>query len=936
MIKSSFSKKITESIEGEARFDDLSRTVFSSDASIYEVTPLGVVFPKTTADIETVAKLAFEESIPLIPRGAATGITGGCLGTGLIIDLSKYLNKIIQLDPDKKVAICQPGAIQDSLNKLATPYGLRLGPDTSTGNRATLGGMLANNAAGAHSLRYSCMADHVEEVKLILAGGKSLEAAPISLERWEQLAQNDLIYGTCWQLRHSLHQDISQAFPTIPRRVSGYNFPALLDDKYFNLCRLIAGSEGTLGIATEITVQLSPQIVLPQLCLIEFNSLLEAFRWSPQLLKYDPIALEVLDDTIMIAGKSAPAFKNGLKWLKSIPKAMLILEFEGHGAADQAHAVARQFPKNSFVLSTPRDMHELWDLRKAGLGLLMSKRSYSRAIAFLEDIAVPPAQLAGFMEEFLQLLSSENKTAGVYGHAGAGCMHIRPYMDLRNEDDRLLMKKLMLATTDLLIKHQGVLSGEHGDGLVRSWLNEKLFGPKIYQGFVQFKEAFDPRHLMNPHKIVEGPPLFEHLRTHPEKKIETFLDFSRDGGIDLAVDMCNGNGACRKREGVMCPSFQATGDENDTTRARANVLRTVMLGKNPIGDIASQGVQDILDLCISCKGCKKECPSQVDMAKLKAESLYHYHKAHGTPLRSRIFGNIGKLFSWGATFPKLSNSIANSFIGKKILSLLGVADTRPLPQIAPETFEDWAKRQDPPSNGNEKVVLFNDTFTNFTHPEIGKAAYLLLKSLGFEVIVPPWNCCGRTAISKGLLPEAKNMALTLVATLKKYSGLPLVFLEPSCWSALVDDYHDLIKEAIPSVFTLEEFLLEHKFKLISNFSPSFPEVAIHIHCHEKALLGVQTSLKLFHELPGIHPILIDSGCCGMAGSFGFEKEHVDISHAIAEQSLFPFLRKLPPNVPIVANGTSCRTQIVDGTSRKAVHFAEYLSAHLKRPAHINK
>ncbi|MFA6915289.1 MAG: FAD-linked oxidase C-terminal domain-containing protein [Parachlamydiales bacterium] len=928
-------KVLNNTLQGEVRFDDISRTIYSSDASIYELRPLGVVIPKNAEDIRKTILAAAEENIPLIPRGAATGITGGCLGSGIIIDCSKYLNSILHIDPEKQTALCEPGVIQDTLNEAVSPYGLRLGPDTSTGNRATIGGMFANNAAGARSLRYSYMANHVLATELLLSNGETLSFDNVSIEEWNKLCQGSdtkaSLYATCKQLREQLSSEINLRFTPMPRRVSGYNFPSLLHPDNFNLCQLLAGSEGTLGITTQITVKLSPKPENQKLCLISFDSLENAFEEVTSLLELKPLALELIDKDIITAGKSSPALQSELSWLVEIPAALLVLEFDGPTSSEMVRQTAAKFPSRSLIIEDIATMKSVWNLRKAGLGLLMSKRSYARAIAFLEDVSVPPQELAPFMRSFLALLGSADKRAGIYGHAGAGCMHIRPYMDLRSSEDRRTIESLMLATTQLLLKHHGSLSGEHGDGLIRSWLNEALYGKKIYQGFRTLKNAFDPHHLMNPNKIVDGPPLFQNIRKSPIKTPSTFLDFSKEGGFDLSVDMCNGNGLCRKKEGTMCPSFQATGDEKDSTRARAVMLHSMISNPQNDKDIGSQEVHDILDLCLSCKGCKTECPSQVDMAKLKAEAQHHYRQKHGLDLRSKLIGHLGYYFSWGSVFSSLANNFNKSSFGKYCLSLLGFSKSRSLPALAAQTFDSWIQKNHQASN-QPSILLFNDTFTNFNNPEIGIAAYKLLTSLGYNVIVPPWKCCGRTTLSKGMLPEARKYAEALLNSLQNYPYLPLVFLEPSCWSAFKDDYKSLLPLAISNpIFLLEEFLLEpNTLKTLQKASKLIKrhDVAIHVHCHQKSLSGVGAAHTLLNLIPGITAKIIPTGCCGMAGAFGYESEHYEISQWIGELVLLPTIRKMPDCTYIISNGTSCRAQIVEGTKRPALHLAEYLNGIL--------
>lgn len=929
MTKEALEKALKREIEGEVRFDEVTCSVYSTDASIYEIFPLGVVFPKSTEDIIRTVRIAHDAGISTIARGAATGITGGCLGPGLIIDTSKYLNKIINIDLSKRTATCQPGVIQDDLNENLKQYGLRLGPDTSTGNRATLGGMLANNAAGSRSLRYGCMSDHIKKVELGLAQGKLVSFETISIEEWQLKKNENPIYSTCWDLRNSLEEEIKKQFFSLPRRVSGYNLNSLIQNDFFNPCCLVAGSEGTLGIVSELTLNLCPIPGKSILCLIECDSLREAFLQVDYLLTLKPLALEIIDHHIIEAGKKSPAFMNRLEWIKEGTSALLIVELDGEESHNNIKILLENYSKKAIPIHSKELMQEVWDLRKAGLGLLLSKRDYTRAIAFVEDVSVRPIHLADFIDEFLSILGP-TKQAGIYGHAGSGCMHIRPYLDLRSQSDRQLMVDLMKQTTQLIKKYQGTLSGEHGDGLIRSWLNKELFGEKIYNGFLEIKKAFDPHNLMNPNKIVAGPPVLENLRRTPFKKVETYLNFDPEGGLNLAVDMCNGNGLCRKKEGTMCPSFQATLDEKDSTRARANALRQVLADPNALNDLSDEGIHQVLDLCISCKGCKTECPSLVDMAKLKIEALYHYQKKHGITLRNRLFGHVGKLFSIGSHFPGFMNFLSHTSLVKWFLEYFGITIKRPLPKLAQETFEKWTSKQ-PQIKSSKSVVLFNDTFTNFINPHIGIATYELFQKLGYNVIVPPWHCCGRTAISKGLLSTAKKNIENLITLLNGYSNLPLVVLEPSCLSVLIDDLKYFNSSIALKVYSLEEFLIikENNFFLINEFNSDQSNVYVHIHCHQKALLGLEYSKKLFQSLPGVNTTFIETGCCGMAGSFGFEKEHENISIQIGELRLFPFIRKTPIEAPIISNGTSCRSQILEGTDRDPIHLSEYINNGLK-------
>lgn len=928
----------------ELRFDPISRKCYSVDASIYEVEPLGVAIPKTKQDVIQAIQIAYRHKVPIIARGAATGITGGCLGTGLILDLSKYLNKICEINIEKEYVICEPGVVQDALNGSLSPHGYRLGPDTSTGNRATLGGMLANNAAGSRSLHYGCMVDHVIETEIVLATGEVLKFGPAASLPTQGLKGH--IYAEILRLRDQYRNEIQARFPQIPRRVSGYNLDQLLKPGIPNIASLIVGSEGTLGIVTEMKLRISKKPRSLALAVLHFDNKVEAMFHIPNLLSFHPFSLEMIDDQILEIGRHTHQMKNKLEWLVNKPEAIFVAEFEGAtptDAHDKARFFANEMEKQKIgfaqvVLTNPEQMDNIWQVRKSGLGLLLSRRTYSRAIAFIEDLSIPPEKLAPFMAKFTKYLALQGKEAGIYGHVGSGCMHIRPYMDLRMEKEIELFQKMMLDVSDMILECGGAMSGEHGDGLIRSWLNQKMFGDKIYQAFLEVKKIFDPSNLMNPGKIVHGPPVNEHLRLDPHTKItpiKTFFDFHREGGFELAADLCNGNGLCRKKEGVMCPSFQVTQDEYDTTRARAQALRSIINGKLPPDTICQPELLKILDLCIECKGCKSECPSQVDMAKMKAEVLYQHHQKYGYSFRSWLFGHVGTLFKLGFSFGNFFNKVTHSKLGKHLLDWVGITDKRNLPSVAPIRFSHWFQKNYIPHEGRKQVVLFNDTYTEFIAPEIGIAAVKVLHALGYHPILPPWKCCGRPLISKGILKQAQNYGKALVETLYPYanSGIPIVGIEPSCILTLKDEFRDLhlgikaqsISEASK---TFDEFVAEHvvrgKLPLVLRVEPS--EVLLHGHCYQKALVGTKATLKVLKAIPGFEVREIDSGCCGMAGSFGYEKEHYPFSLKIAELKLLPAVRSASSRTQIVADGISCRTQIEHGSSRHAVHLAQFLAS----------
>lgn len=927
---------LRKAIVGEVRTDAATLCAYSVDASIYEIEPLVVVTPKDKHDVCSAISIAGKHKVPVIARGAATGITGGCIGKGIILDLSRHMNVIGEINIEQEYVICQPGVVQDELNKALAPYGYRLGPDTSTGNRATVGGMLANNAAGAHSLFYGKMVDHVLSVEMAMADGTLVNLG-------ERPTDTEDLYNNIKGIRDKFADAIEKNFPRIPRRVSGYNLDELIKTDNFNLAKLIVGSEGTLGVVTEIKMHISPVLKQTGICIVHFYDMAEGMNAIPTMLRHEPVALEMIDDRILETAKKSPAIVHKMQWLQGTPQAIFAAEFQ---APDLEEKLAR-FKQDMESLNigyastvlTSEQNHEVWDVRKAGLGLLLSKRTYSRAIAFLEDLSIPPEHLGAFIIQFREYLAAHGKEAGIYGHVGSGCMHIRPYIDLRDPAELKLMHQMMLDVSTLVLQHGGALSGEHGDGLVRTWLNEKMFGAEVYRAFCEIKAAFDPQNLLNPGKIVHGPTLVENLRLSPEthiREIKTFQDFGPEGGFALAADLCNGNAQCRKTEGLMCPSFQATGDEFDTTRARAQALRAVINGRWKVDDFTSDKVGSVMDLCLECKGCKTQCPSRVDMAKMKSEFLYQYQEKHGYTLRSRLFGNIALLYSLASPISGIFNAIVQNTLFRKLMGLFGIAPERSMPSLSRERFSAWKRPIG--KEGAKAVVLFIDTYTEFNEPDVGKAAFEVLSNLGYQVITPPWTCCGRPLVSKGLLKDARKKAEALIDLLIPYaaSGVEIVGIEPSCILTIADDFAGIVSKekreqaqlVAAHCGTFDSFIFKH----LCNGALPFPitdvkiEAKVHGHCHQKALVGMRPTIEVLKALPGVTATEIPSGCCGLAGSFGYEKEHYQLSMKIGRLQLFPAIENTEPKTIIIANGFSCRSQISHGTGRKAVHLAEFIAS----------
>lgn len=944
-------QELRDALKGEVRSDPVSLAVYSVDASIYEVTPLAVAIVQDQEDLEKAVEIAKRHQIPLIPRGAATGIAGGAIGKGLVIDTAEYLHRILHIDPIKQEVTCEPGVVQNALNAAIAPFGLRLGPDTSTGNRATLAGMLANNAAGSRSLRYGAMRHHIQEVHLLLASGEKLHLKPLDehafAEKCGLRTQEGEIYRTLAHLREHHAEDIKNHYPPLPRRSSGYALDSLLGPFPFFPSCLIAGSEGTLGIITQMTLKLSTLPHLSALLVLSFDTLEQALDAVVTLLKLQPLTLELIDAHIIEAASRSPALQGSLNHLPLTSCTMLIVELDAETASlleikvyeAQEYATRQTSAHRIIPLFTTEEQNQMWKLREAGLGLLLSKRSYQRAVAFIEDLSIPPEKLKAFMKEFLALLRREGKDAGIYGHVGAGCVHIRPYLDLRDQDELQTMQRIMEETTALIVRFSGALSGEHGDGLIRSWLNPVLFGPTMMHCFQSIKQAFDPEGRMNPGKILPTQRLTDSLRLSPKTKIrpfKPFLDFSSEGGFALSVDLCNGNGQCRKQEGLMCPSFHAYGKEWHTTRARAQGLRAWMHQEVPNTPETSKGILSLLEYCIECKGCKRECPSQVDMAKMKAEFLYQYQKESGVPFRTWLFAHLGKLYRLASWAPSLSNWLLQRSWVRALLARIGITKRRSLPSVAAFRFSTYCKTNPstPLHPSGHSVVLCLDTYTEFLEPNIGKSAKRLLEDLGFEVTVPKWACCGRTFFSRGLLKEARTHAAAFIEHYASYAekGLPLLHLEPSCFSMVEDDMGALCKDKAwkcvkEATVLFDHFVLKHFGSSLPNwldFTDNPLSIDLHTHCHEKALLQNSATRILLKRCKGVTLSEVDMGCCGLAGSFGYESEHAQFSLDLGEKKLFSKLRSRQAGHICIANGLSCRNQIRDGTHLKPLHIAEWL------------
>lgn len=960
-------EELQSRLSGEVRFDATSRMLYSTDASNYQITPVGVVVPASTDDVLASIEVAARHGVPLLPRGGGSSLAGQTVGAALVMDFSKYVNRILDLDVEGRTVTVEPGINVASLNSQLRASGLMFGPDPASAERATAGGVVGNNSTGSHSILYGMTGDNVMRAKAALVDGTVLDLGPMSPDAMAGLASipdgRGRLFTDLLAFRERYSGLIARDFPRHWRRATGYSLDQLIrPNDEFNPARLLVSSEGTLATLLEVTFNLYPRPTRTGLVLLQFDDLVESMAATPAILETDPSAVELMGRLLINLTRSQPGYARQISMIEGDPAAVLVVEYYGETEEEltqkadklKQHLIDRGIHTSTAPLTVldTQAQADVWSVRKAGLGLLMSIRGDHKPIAVIEDVSVPVEHLAEYVGAIEDLVAAHGTEAAYYAHASAGCLHIRPLVNLKTREGVVSMVDMANAAADLAHRFGGHMSGEHGDGLQRSELNEKIFGPELYQAMREFKRIWDPRLLMNPGKKVDAPPMTENLRYGPAYKArqpKTYLSFATEGGLDRAVEMCNGAGVCRKlKAGTMCPSFMATKDEKDSTRGRANALRAALAGDSlDRPDLASKDVYDTLDLCLSCKACKTECPSSVDMAKLKTEFLAHYHDVHGTPIRSRFFGHIhdiSKLASPVAPFVNLGMRLG---LDAPVKKLLGVAPERKLSRFASRTFtERWQEHQQQlhrPRETRGQVVYFHDTFAEYNYPHIGMAAVTLLEAAGFNVVVEERRaCCGRPMLSKGLIEEARALAQQNVRILAPYArnGIPIVGTEPSCILTLRDEYVDLLPNdedataVAAESYMVDEFLakLDKAGDLgITWKADSGPEVLFHGHCHQKALIGMGPSMAILRKA-GCTASESGAGCCGMAGSFGYEAEHYDVSRKIGEDRLFPAVNAAGAATTVSVAGVSCRQQIEHFTGRKSRHIAEVLAERIA-PGH---
>ena len=1005
--RDSLVRYLARHVSGEVRFDDTTRRLYSTDASHYQIQPLGVVIPKTADDLTATVQIASELHVPITARGGGTSLTGQSIGPGIVIDCSKYLNRVGEVDLASRTVRVQPGVVLDHLNRAVAKHDLIFGPDVATANRATIGGMIGNNSAGARSVMYRQTVDHVRSLKTVLSDGTTVEFGPNTPKEFGRKCELRTREGDAYRTASSIaaaHADeIERRFPKIVRKVSGYD----LTRPGNSLVPLIVGSEGTLAVVAEAELALVPRPKFRGLLVPHFASMRSALDAVAACLELGPSAVELMDRMLIDLAREQRALKRTMAAVAGRPAALLMAEFSADSQAEVDDRVAKLARKlagipglTACVTATDPELRDpLWNLRSAAVPLLYGMTGDRKPVTFVEDCAVDPGRVPEFADRFREVLNRHGTDGAFYGHASVGCLHIRPVLNLHDPADVTKMRAIMADVSDLVLAFGGSLSGEHGDGLVRSEWNEKMFGPVIYEAFRRVKRAFDPDNVLNPGKVVDGPAMEANFRLPPGTEVRepaTVLDYSAQGGFFRSVELCNGAGVCRKTQGgAMCPSYRATRDETDTPRARANALRLALVGtsekrrrggeeKGRNGEtekdfaepphlltsspprLADRWIKPVMDLCLSCKACKAECPSNVDVAKLKAEFLHAHYETRTRPLGHHLVGNIHRLSPVAARFAGVVNWAGRRpFLRGLMEGATGIDRRRTLPELHRDHFRRWFSRRsgvadslresarlgsDFPANSDSasrssevtrgacdpkrrmRVILLDDCFTTFQEPHIGRAAVAVLERMGYAVELAG-VCCGRAMISKGFLTDARDVARRGIRQLAKAAaeGIPILGLEPSCVLTLADEWPELVPgpqaKAVAAAAELAEAWVVRQVGdsgVSLDVSPHPGKAVFHPHCHQRALVGAAGTAAALKLVPGLDVTVLDAGCCGMAGAFGYEKEHFDVSLRIANLQLAPALAAAPDAV-VVATGTSCRHQIRDATGRHAVHPMELLA-----------
>ncbi len=949
----SFKDTLNRRIKGDVLSDDYSLGIYATDASVYQIQPVAVVLPKDEVDVEVAINTARQYGISILPRGGGTSLAGQTVGHSMVMDFSKYMNQILDFNKEKKWILVQPGIVYDVLNNFLKSHHLHFAPDPATSSRANIGGMVGNNSSGTKSILYGKTVDHILETRVLLADGTILHLKSLTSDQYDErlslsTREGEIYKGFKWIIEKN-QEAIKRRFPKVMRRVGGYNLDEFVNTDQWNLSKLIAGSEGTLATVLDVKLNLEQLPKCKAVCVVHFEKLLEAIKAVEPILEFKPAAVEILDKTVVDLSRENLTTLRSCHFIQGNPEAILIVEFFGNSQEEvlqKPEAMVKKLKELGFGYAWPyfpegKSYEDVWIIRKKGLGLMLGIKGKKKPTPFIEDAGIPVKVLPEYIEKVLKICKSHDTGVAMYAHASVGVIHVRPILDLRQQEDISRFAKISRETFELVKKYEGSWSGEHGDGLVRSSYNEEFFGPQVYAALKEVKKLFDPGNLMNPGKIVDSPAMTEHLRygaSYKDNDFQTSFLFRNDHSFADAIHMCTGVGECRKiLGGTMCPSYKVTMDEEHSTRGRANALRLAMSGQLNDGGLASQRLHHVLDLCLSCKACKSECPSNVDMAKLKGEVSQAYYDKNGTTLRDRLIKNSASMAS------KLSGpaaGIINSIQRSKLFRILsekmiGIDSRRVLPSYALQSFNHWFKKNAIEHPGR-KVALFTDTYMNYHETQVGISAYNLLASCGYNVILANTGCCQRPKISHGFLRKAKEEGLKTAVRLDPFlkENIPVLVCEPGCASSLTDDLPDLIENKeladrlTNGVFMIDQFLQQelYKGKIDVNFISDEKSILIHGHCHQKALYGTSAMTDLLQKVEDMNCTEIDSGCCGMAGSFGYEKEHYDLSEKVGSNVLFPAIEKLDSSTTIVACGFSCRHQIKHFTGKTAKHWVEVIQA----------
>ncbi len=953
----SVADRLTEHGAGELSVDHVTRAVYASDASPFRVQPLAVYCPTDTADLRRAVEIATNEQVPVLPRGAGTSLAGQTVGKALVIDLSRHMNDILAIKPENRTATVQPGVVLDDLNERLAPHSLQFPPDPATHDRASIGGMVGNNSAGSRSIKYGQTIDYVREVKTVLSGGDEVHLRPLRTPLAPSSARFSVrerrLIRELLDLVDGYEKEIREGFPDLLRNVAGYPLDRLVDQDPVNPANVLVGSEGTLGTISTIKLDLVPVPEQTVLGVVQFENLWDALDAVQHVVKTDPSAVELIDQFLINLARNHRIFGQYAYFIEDNPGGVLMVEYEGD---DRKH-LKKQLEELEQLcrgklgankvshMVEPDEQNAAWKVREGGLNIVMDLEGEEKPTPFVEDAVVPVEHLRDFGKEFFALLQEFDMEAAYYGHASVGLLHIRPVLNLKDEQHRRKMPVVARRVALLAKKYGGTYSGEHGEGMVRSWLSEEYYGPELTEAFKKVKNIFDPDHLMNPGKVVEPDDVennFRYSGSYGQTIENTYLNHEEQGGLLGSIEACNGNGLCRKTDsGTMCPSYMATENEVDSTRGRANALREAIGGNLDLETLTSEEMYRVMELCVGCKACKEECPSSVDMARLKFEFLCHYNEENGTSLRDRLFGKIGNFMRSGSSIPgfrTISRFMSGGWLESKLKSWLDIHPERPLPRPSSTSFFNWfKKRHENTERGEPDVRLFLDTLSVYMNAPVAIAAVELLEELGYTVKIEEQPCCGRPAFSQGLFDTWKQQIEGCYDALEPdlEADLPVVVLEPSCYSSLAGDagHHlsdDDAGQLREGVQTLASFLsnsdaFRERCQQLDN-DPA--EVLVHPHCHQEAIPGVDNLSEVLDQLPDVSANLLDAGCCGMAGSFGYEEEHYDVSRQMANHRLLPALEGTSLDTHVLAPGFSCRHQIRDLGDRTVHHPVQFLRDRL--------